>query len=126
MLTSPSDKLPCWYPELGPSRRRAELGRIQDITTNRVPLDLLTATVADLRQLLSRGEMHSVDLIEVYLDQIHRHNHRGMELNAVICTAPKGFVVREAKRLDQERGEGKVRGPLHGIPVIIKASEIPP
>ena len=116
----------CLYPELGPSGRLAELGRIQDITTNRVPLDLLTATVADLRQLLTRGETHSVDLIEGYFDQIHRHNHRGMKLNAVISTSPKEIVVREAKRLDQERAEGKVRGPLHGIPVIIKASEILP
>ena len=126
MLTNFRDKLPCWYPGLYPSGRLAESGRIQDITTTRVPLDLLTATVADLRQLLNRGLMRSVDLIELYFDQIDRHNCRGMELKAVISTAPREFVIREAKRLDQERAGGKLRGPLHGIPVIIKASKSPP
>ena len=126
MLTNFRDKLPLWYTDLYPPGRLFESGRIQDITTTRVPPDLLTATVADLRQLLTSGLIRSVDLVKLYSDQIDRHDRKGMELNAVISTAPKEFVVREADRLDQERAEGKVRGPLHGIPVIIKASKIPP
>ena len=90
-----------------------------------VNLDVLTATVADLRHLLARGEIHSVDLIKVYLDQIDRHNHKGMELNAVISTAPEEVVFQQAIILDQERAEGSLRGPMHGIPVIIKVSEVP-
>ena len=88
-------------------------------------LDLLTATVADLRGLLDGREVHSVDLVKSYLKQIDRHNHKGMVLNAVISTAPEEDVFQQAVALDQERAEGKVRGPMHGIPVIIKASGIP-
>lgn len=93
--------------------------------TNDPKLDLLTATVGDLRQLLTRGEVNSVDLVKKYLDQIDRHNHRGMMLNAVISTAPEEDVFQQAINLDQERAEGRVRGPMHGIPVIIKVGEVP-
>ena len=95
------------------------------IHPNDVAVDLLTATVAGIRQMLACGKVHSVTLVKRYLDQIERHNHRGMKLNAVIATAPERDVVQQAKHLDQERAQGKVRGPMHGIPVIIKASEIP-
>lgn len=88
-------------------------------------LHLLTATVGDLRQLLTRGEVHSVDLVKTYLDQIDRHNHKAMKLNAVISTAPEKDVLQQAVDLDQEQAEGRVRGPMHGIPVIIKVSEVP-
>lgn len=93
--------------------------------TNGLELDLLTATVGDLRQFLTRGEVNSVDLVKKYLDQIDRHNHRGMMLNAVISTAPEEIVLRQALNLDRERAEGRVRGPMHGIPVIIKVGEVP-
>lgn len=92
---------------------------------NDLELDLLTATVGDLRQLLTRGKVHSVDLVKNYLDQINRHNHKGMELNAVISTAPEEDVLQKAVDLDRERAEGRVRGSMHGIPVIIKVSEVP-
>ena len=88
-----------------------------------VYLDFLTATVADLRQLLARREVSSRELVKGYLKQIDRHNHKGMRLNAVISIAPERDILRQAYALDQERAEGKVRGPMHGIPVIIKVSD---
>ena len=90
-----------------------------------VYLDFLTATVADLRQLLARREVNSVDLVKGYLDQIDRHNHQGMHLNAVISIAPEDDIIQQAAALDRERADGKVRGPMHGIPVIIKVSDVP-
>ncbi len=90
-----------------------------------VRLDLLTATVADLRQLLVGGEVNSVDLVKRYLNQIDRHNHKGMVLNAVISIAPEEDVLEQARTLDDERAGGILRGQMHGIPVIIKASEVP-
>ena len=87
-------------------------------------IDLLTATVADLRQMFATGEVRSVDLVKNYLGHIERHNHKGMNLNAVISTAPEEDIVARAQELDQERAAGHARGPMHGIPVIIKVREL--
>ena len=89
-----------------------------------VRIDFLTATVADLRQLLDRRKVSSVDLVEGYLKQIDKHNHKGMQLNAVISIAPEQDILQQARALDRERVEGKIRGPMHGIPVIIKVSDV--
>ena len=89
-----------------------------------VNLDLLTATVADLRQLLAHGKVSSSDLVKRYLKQIDKHNLKGMRLNAVISIAPEKDILWQADALDQERAEGKIRGPMHGIPVIIKVSDV--
>ena len=90
-----------------------------------VRLDLLAITATELLQLLARREVYSIDLVKCYLDQIDRHNHKGMELHAVISTAPKEDLFQQADALDRERAEGRIRGPMHGIPIIIKASQTP-
>ena len=89
-----------------------------------VHLDFLTATVTELRQLLAHCKVSSVDLVKGYLEQIDKHNHKGMRLNAVISIAPEKDILEQARALDLERVEGKIRGPMHGIPVIIKVSHI--
>ena len=91
---------------------------------NDVYLNVLTATVADLSQLLARRKVSSVDLVKGYLRQIDKHNHKGMRLKAVISIAPEQDVLQQAGALDRERAEGKIRGPMHGIPVIIKVSDV--
>ena len=85
-------------------------------------IDPLTATVGDLAKLLNSKRTTSVDLVELYLDQIARHNHSGMRLNAIISTAPKTDVVERARQLDSERLQKGSRGSLHGIPMIVKVS----
>ena len=92
---------------------------------HRTNVDVLTATATHLRQLLDRAEVSSSDLVKNYLGQIDRHNHKGMELRAVISTAPEEDLLQQARALDRERAEGRARGPMHGIPVIIKASQTP-
>ena len=89
-----------------------------------VRLDFLTATVADLRQLLAHRKVSSSDLVKGYLKQIDKHNLNGMRLNAVISIAPEKDIIQQADALDRERTEGKIRGPMHGIPVIIKVSDV--
>ena len=85
-------------------------------------LDPLTATVRDLAEFLNSKRTTSVDLVELYLDQIAQHNHSGMRLNAIISTAPKTDVVERAKHLDSERLQKGSRGSLHGIPMIVKVN----
>lgn len=77
-------------------------------------MDLLTLTAVELQGLLSRHVVTSVDITARYLDQIEKHNHAGLNSNAVISTAPKETVLEYAKQLDEERQRGAVRGPFHG------------
>ena len=52
-----------------------------------------------------------------YLAQIKKHNKKGT--HAVSTTAPKEDLIERARYLDGERMDGHVRGPLHGIPVLV-------
>lgn len=83
-------------------------------------MDVLTATATDLSEALNRGLTSSVQIVERYLDQIEKHNHEGLKLHAVIETAPRESVLAIAKRLDEERANGALRSPLHGIPLLVK------
>lgn len=82
--------------------------------------DVLCTTVSDLQALLAEGSITSVQIVETYLQQIEKHNHAGAKLNAVIATAERPVVLAKAAALDEERSSGSLRGPLHGIPIIVK------
>ncbi|CAO2654984.1 Nn.00g117170.m01.CDS01 [Neocucurbitaria sp. VM-36] len=77
----------------------------------------LTATAAHVQARLTNGSVTSVALVQLYLSQIARHNGY---LKAVIATAPEDVLYKRVKELDGERANGCVRGPLHGIPVLVK------
>lgn len=79
--------------------------------------DLEEATIADLRSRLDRGASSAVDLTQQYLHRIEDVD-RGMGLGAVIEVNPDAEEI--ADRLDGERRQGRVRGPLHGIPILVK------
>ncbi|KAI1420240.1 amidase signature enzyme [Xylaria sp. FL1777] len=81
---------------------------------------ILQCSAADLQQRLQSGELTSVRLVGDFLDQISAHNHDGMCLNALISVLPRSRALETAKRLDDERAQGRTRSPLHGIPIIIK------
>lgn len=85
-------------------------------------LDLPNITAIELTNLLSADKLTSVELVQACLAQIDAHNHKGLCLNAVISTAPDGLLFDLAKRLDEERRNGKIRSALHGIPIILKVS----
>ena len=71
--------------------------------------------IAELQRLMALGQLSSEELTESYLDRIKRLNPT---LNAVIETNNDARKI--ARRLDAERRAGHVRGPLHGIPVMVK------
>lgn len=83
-------------------------------------IDPLTTTAEELQELLTSRSLTSLDLINIYLHQIEQHNKNGLKLNAVISTAPQHIVAKRARLLDEERAAGSIRGPLHGIPVVVK------
>lgn len=81
-------------------------------------LDLATAGVPEVEAGLESGEFTSVDLVRAYLDRIQKLSIDGPHLNAVRSINPD--VYADAAALDAERKKGKIRGPLHGVPVLIK------
>lgn len=76
------------------------------------------ATIDDLQRRMAAGELTARALTQAYLDRIAEVDRAGPKLNAVIELNPDALAI--ADRLDAERKAGRVRGPLHGIPVLIK------
>ncbi|WP_434028726.1 amidase [[Pseudomonas] boreopolis] len=76
------------------------------------------ADIADLQARMARGELDSATLVRAYLDRIARIDRAGPRLNAVVELNPR--AADEAARLDAERRAGTIRGPLHGIPLLLK------
>jgi amidase len=83
-------------------------------------IDPLTTTAEGPQELLTSGRLTSLDLVNIYLGQIEQHNKKGLKLNAIISTAPQRIIAEQARLLDAERATGSIRGPLHGIPVVVK------
>ncbi|KAI0389272.1 putative glutamyl-tRNA amidotransferase subunit A [Xylariaceae sp. FL0594] len=79
--------------------------------------NILTATVTDLEDLLNKRVLTSEFLVTEYLKQIEKYNGY---LHAVIATAPEDLLLERARFLDGERAAGRVIGPLHGIPLLVK------
>ena len=75
-------------------------------------------TIDDLQRKMQAGELTSRAITEKYLDRIQQIDKSGPKLNSVIEINPDALSIADA--MDNERKNGKVRGPLHGIPVLIK------
>jgi len=79
------------------------------------PFDVVEATIPEMQRAMEEGRITSRELVEAHLARIATYEE---EVNAII--AVNTDALAEADRLDQERAEGTVRGPLHGIPVALK------
>ena len=89
--------------------------------TNRfriAPFALEETTLADLQAGMTAGRMTAHSITQQYLDRIHALDRTGPTLRSVIEINPDAPSIAAA--LDRERKAGKVRGPLHGIPILVK------
>jgi amidase len=82
------------------------------------PGDLIEVTIAELQARMRSGRLTARELVEQYLERIEAIDRRGPKLSAVLETNPDARSIAEA--LDRERRQRGARGPLHGIPVLIK------
>jgi len=75
-------------------------------------------SILDLQAAQTEGRVTSQGLVEAYLARIAAYDQAGPRLNAIVQLNPK--ARDEAAALDRERAEQRLRGPLHGIPVLVK------
>ena len=80
--------------------------------------DVFEKSIVDLLAAQRIGTVTSHDLVEKYLARIRAYDQDGPRLNAIIALNPR--ALEEADALDAERHAGRVRGPLHGIPIVVK------
>src|SRR4051812_19429970 len=75
------------------------------------PFTVVEATIPEMRTAMEQGRVTSKELVQQYLMRIATYEDR---LHAAITVNPR--AVEEAEARDRERAQGRVRGPLHGIP----------
>jgi amidase len=86
--------------------------------TARAEFPFAEATIDELQRRMAAGELTSRALTAAYLERIEAIDRGEPKLNSVIEINPEALAI--AEKLDAERRAGRVRGPLHGIPILLK------
>src|SRR5580700_9064881 len=79
------------------------------------PFTVVESTITEMRTAMEQKRVTSRELVTQYLIRIAVYDH---QLHAAVTINPN--ALKEAEQLDRERAQGKVRGPLHGIPIALK------
>ena len=80
--------------------------------------EVAEASISEMQDAMVAGRVNSVQLVDAYLARIEAYDRAGPALNTIIRLNP--LARDQAAALDMERSAGTVRGPLHGIPVLMK------
>jgi amidase len=88
---------------------------VQTDRSARERFDVVESTIPQMRSAMEQGRTTSREIVLQYLTRIATYEDR---LNAVITVNPK--ALEEAEERDHERAQGRIRGPLHGIPIALK------
>ncbi len=99
------------------ARQRAD-SDVAALQRTAAPIDLEEITVSELQDYMDSGELTARSLAEMYLQRIEEIDRSGPMLNSVLEINPDALSIAAA--LDEERASRGARGPLHGIPVMIK------
>jgi amidase len=83
-----------------------------------VSFDVVEKSIHELQEAMLAGRVTSRQLVEIYLARIAAYDRSGARLNSIVALSPT--ALREADALDRERAEKGARGPLHGIPILVK------
>lgn len=93
-------------------------GHSKSVTHSRRSFELNEITIQGLQQDMASGAMTARSIAEAYLDRIRAIDQDGPKINSVIEINPDALAI--ADTLDRERKERGPRGPMHGIPVLLK------
>ncbi|MGB8916033.1 MAG: amidase [Candidatus Sulfotelmatobacter sp.] len=102
------------YPALGAAREMASSSAVPDLR----PFELDEITIIDLQDGMKSGKFTARSLVEKYSARVAEIDKQGPAINSVIELNPDALAIAET--LDQERKTKGARGPLHGVPVLIK------
>lgn len=102
-------------PALG---RRVEGGAAESVVKTAETFALEETTIAGLQEKMRDGKLSAREIAEEYIERIGKLDRKGPALNSVIELNPDALAIAAA--LDRERKTGTVRGPLHGIPILLK------
>ncbi|HTO88419.1 MAG TPA: amidase [Thermoanaerobaculia bacterium] len=102
----------------GPMARSASAASLSPEAAPDQPFELEEVSIAELRKRLESGQETARSLTEKYTARIEAADRRGPTLRAVLEINPDALAIAET--LDQERKAGKTRGPMHGIPILLK------
>lgn len=89
-----------------------------ELRTQSESFDVTEKSIPELAAAMRNGTTTSKRLVQAYLDRIEAFDHRGPSINAILSINPK--ALDDAEALDRERGARGPRGPLHGIPIVLK------
>lgn len=106
------------YPAMGAARADAASATLRESAPEVKPFELEEITIGELQDGMKSGKFTAHSLAEKYLARIDENDKRGPAINAVIELNPDALSIADA--LDQERKAKGPRGPLHGIPMLIK------
>lgn len=82
------------------------------------PYSVVEKSITQLQDDLADRKITSETLVELYLERIENIDRSGPALNSVITINPN--AIQDARNRDKERKENQIRGPLHGIPILVK------
>lgn len=82
------------------------------------PFTVADRSISDLQEAMTRGEVTSEDIVRESLDRIARFDKHGPAYRAILALNPR--AIADARASDAERAAGRVRSPLHGVPVVFK------
>ena len=85
---------------------------------NNEPINLTEIGIPELQELYETGRLSTVEVVQYYINRIDSIDKSGPELNSLIIVNPDALAI--AEQLDKERASGMVRGPMHGVPVLLK------
>ena len=80
--------------------------------------EVVEKAIPELQDAMASGRMTSRQLVEAYLARIAAYDRSGPRLNAIVALNAR--ALEDAEALDRERAAKGARGPLHGIPILIK------
>jgi amidase len=99
-------------------RQRARLLNWPRIAPAPAPFSVTEKTATELQAAMTRGDTTSEDIVREYLVRLAAYDRHGPTLRSMLALNPR--AIHEARALDAERAAGKVRSPLHGVPVAFK------